>query len=710
MSSLLRNALLVGTCCVLAGSVAAAQTEDDTPPPAPQAAPTAAPVAQPTATGYQQAVSDADFGYLRTAIAAARSGDGTRARGAMDSLTSPTAKKLALWALTDSAGEQLSFFEIDQARRTLSGWPRPNRRQAVAEKLLETSGYSPSQTIAWFGGEQPQTAQGAMALAAAYRASARQADAKALIQRFWRDELFEADVQRTMLARFGDMLTVDDHIQREDILLYGPQGPAARDLLPLLPPDQQAAAQARMAFRADAANANDVAAQTPAALQASPGFAVEKARYLRKHNLDSLALALVRQFPSSSLHDQGAKLVWGERKQLINAALQAGDYRSAYAAANNTGLRAGTDYTEAEFYAGWLALAKLKDPAEADRHFANIQKVGATPITLGRAFYWRGRAAEARGDKAAAKAFYAQGGQYYTTFYGQLAREKAGLGPITLGRDPAPTAADRARFEGRDLVQSARMLAAIGQRDLFRSFVLTIDDTLPNAEECALLVDLARGYGDQDLGMRVVRACAQRGFVLPERGYPVRVTPTGPEAPEPAIVFGITRQESGFDPGVRSPAGARGMMQLMPATAQSLARRVGVGYSAEMLYDPDYNMKLGATFLGHMINDFSGSYVLAAAAYNAGPGRPATWITYCGDPRTSSTDPADFIECIPFSETRNYVMRVLEATQVYRARLNNGTAPVMLAADLKRGGYVYSGPTPASSQPAAAPASPMGRR
>ena len=204
-------------------------------------------------------------------------------------------------------------------------------------------------------------------------------------------------------------------------------------------------------------------------------------------------------------------------------------------------------------------------------------------------------------------------------------------------------------------------------------------------------MDFARGWGDQEAAMRVVRNAAKRGFILPERGYPIRTAPASFGAPEAPFVLGITRQESSFDPRARSGAGARGMMQLMPATAQGMARRLGLSYAAEELDDADYNMRLGSAFLGELVNEFSGSYVMAAAAYNAGPGRPNQWSAECGDPRSSSTDPVDFIECIPFSETRDYVMRVLEATQVYRARLAGGTAPITLAADLKRGAYGYGG-------------------
>ena len=607
-------------------------------------------------------------------------------------MNDPIARKLALWAMVDADGEQLAFFQLDQARRDLAGWPRGARRQSAAEKAIETSGLDPARIAAWFGTAEPQSAPGAVALATADLQLGKRQEAQDLIRRWWRTKVFEADVQRTILSRFGDMLSSDDHIKRSDTLLYGQQGPATHEMLALLPEDQRAVAEARMALRSDAANASAKVEATPAPLAGDPGLAIERARYLHERGLDTLALALVPRFPAQPPNEEAAARIWTLRRQLINAALRAGDYQAAYRAATNHGMTAGTDFTEAEFYAGWIALSKLHDPASADAHFSHIQAVATSPITQARALYWRGRAAQVMSADQAANAFFLQGSRYYTTFYGQLAAEKAGVPALTLGRDPSPTSADRARFEARDLVRAARTLGDMGERDLFRAFVLDAADTLPSGEECALLVDLAQNHGDQDLAMRAVRACAQRGFVLPERGYPLRTTSGG--VAEPALVLGVTRQESGFDPRVRSGAGARGMMQLMPATAQAVARRLGETYRASMLDDPDYNMRLGAAYMGHLVDDFSGSYVMAAAAYNAGPGRPAEWAGFCGDPRASGADPVDFIECIPFSETRNYVMRVLEATEVYRARLNKGAAPISLSADLKRGGYVYAGPAP----------------
>jgi soluble lytic murein transglycosylase len=632
-----------------------------------------------------------DLSALSTALAAAKRGDSSGVQAAMAQISDPVARKLAQWAMIDAEGEQLPFYALDQARRDLAGWPRAGRRQMVAEKALGASGLAPAQVIAWFGADEPQTAEGAMALASAYQLSGRPQDAETLIRRWWRTRVFEADVQRAMLSRFGGFLTPDDHAARMETLLYDSQGPATQDMTPLLTDDQRALAQARLALRNESFNAPALANALPASVSEDPGLAVDRAIYLLHHDLDAIALQSVAYLPTNPPNPDAASRIWVVRRSLIGAALKVGDYATAYAAATNHGLPAGADYCEAEFYAGWIALEKLHNAAAAEIHFANIQASGSAPITQARALYWRGRAAEAQGDQIGAADFFTQASRYYTTFYGQLAADRAGVQRISLGHDPVPSPADRARFDGREPVRAARLLASLGEKDLFRTFILCLGDTpLAGGEEYALLVDLAGSYGDQDLAMRAVRLAAQHDFVLPDRGYPVRAVPNPPDAAEAALVFGITRQESGFDPRVRSPVGARGMMQLMPATAASTARLIGEPYRADMLDDPDYNMRLGAAYMGKLVSDFNGSYLMATAAYNAGPGRPMEWAGYCGDPRASSSDPVDFIECIPISETRNYVMRVLEAAQVYRARLNGGSAPLSLAADLKRGGYGFA--------------------
>jgi len=635
-----RRALLAATAALAVGGAVMAQGLSSLP------ASGAPPQVETPSYAMHGPLADSDAQTLLSALAGAQAGDPGRIRAAMQSLSDPLARKIALWALVDTAPEGMSYAELDGARRDLAGWPRAAKREAATERVLEGGGLSPQATIAWFAGAEPTTPQGAMALAS----------------------------------------------------VYGTQGPAARDMLALLSPDQKALAEARMALRAGDRGADALVSALPVSLQNSPGIAYERVMTLARAGQGDSAMGMMSELPTALPDGESQARMWKLRSALVVAALKAGDSRGAYQAAANSGVAAGPDGAEAEFYAGWLALSRLKDPKLADEHFAKLEAIGSSPITQGRALYWRGRAAEAAGDTMNAQLFYADAAKYQTTFYGLLAAAKTGQTTLTLGKDPEVTAADRARFEDREEIRAARMLAEIGAKDTFKGFVVSLAETLPSGAEAALLVDLVRGYGDQDLSMKVVRTAAQHGFILPERGYPVRTPPTVAGAPETAFILGITRQESGFDPHVRSGAGAEGMMQLMPGTAAILARKLGYSYGGGRLDDPDFNMQLGSAYLGQLVDQFSGSYVMAAAAYNAGPGRPTEWSTYCGDPRATSTDPSDFIECIPFSETRNYVMRVLEATQVYRARLAGGSAPLTLAADLKRGGFNGYGYTPGPAQ------------
>ncbi|MBU1378405.1 MAG: lytic transglycosylase domain-containing protein [Alphaproteobacteria bacterium] len=692
-----RNALLIGCAALAATAVAHAQVLDPIGDllgqPKLPAAPVPYTVAKQTVA---RPLSSSDQAMFAQGMAAAKRGDVAGAKSAVASLSDPIARKLVTWAMVDVSSTSLGFYDLDAARRELDGFPRGARRQIAAEKVLETSGKSPAQIVEWFAGQEPQSAPGATALASAYRSLGRQAEATSLVRRWWRDKSFEADAQRAMLTRFGDVLTPEDHIRRADVLLYGAQGPAARDVVTLLPADRQAAALARIALRGNSDTGFN--GLTPDD-QASPGVAFERASFLRRRGQDSQATAALSTAATDGVTSDGADRVWDERYRLTLSAIRSGDWRAAYRAAANTGLNSGADATEAEFYAGWIALNRLGEPATAARHFAAIERIGQSPITRARAFYWMARAAEAQGDRTAAETYYSRGAEHVTTFYGQLSAEKLGL-KLVLPADPVPTEAERAKFERQDVVQAMRLLADQNQRDLFKVFALHIDDIVPNRTEAALLIDAVRGYGDQDTSMKAARGAAQRGLILADRAYPYRTPPEVAGAPEPALVLGITRQESGFDPAVRSGADARGMMQLLPSTAAGVARKMGVGYSAALLYEPDYNMRLGSSFLGSLVNGFSGSYVLAAAGYNAGPGRPPQWIAMCGDPRAGGQDPLDFIECIPFSETRNYVMRVMENMQVYRAKANGGSAPITLSNDLRRGSYNY---TPTASAVASNP-------
>lgn len=638
------------------------------------------PVAQPAVT-TASAAHVAQSSSFASGLAAARAGDVNLAL-AYASSASPIEARIIRWALIDVVGERVGWGELAAARSDLNGWPRADTRRQAMERALANSYGSPQEVIAIFSAEAPTTPEGALAYAQALSATGATGEAQSLVRTWWRERSFDQATQDRFLAAYGAWLTQDDHEKRLDTLLYGPQGPATRAMMSLVSSDYRALAEARIALRNGSS-----APYVPAQFENDPGLALERARRARLDGQEYNGFQHLSRFPAAPTHSEGQDLMWTERRNYFIDALQARDYPSAYHAMAGHGFPSGDRRVDAEFFAGWIALVRLNNPTQAAQHFEALRQASSTPITQSRALYWLGRAADARGDTAAADAYYRQGAQYTWAFYGQLAAERANMRTLRLPPEPQPTEADRARFESYPLVQAIRVLAGAGEDSLVRVFVMHLDDSLTSAVDYALLVDLTRGYGVQDLSMHVARTAAQRGFPLAERGYPVTNVPAVPGAPDPAFVHAIIRQESAFDPRVRSSADARGMMQLLPSTASGVARRLGVEWrGASALYEPDYNVQLGTYHLGELTSDFGGSYLLATIGYNAGPARPPQWIPYCGDPRGASTDPIDFIECAPFTETRNYMMRVMENMQVYRARLNGGQAEINISQELSRGG------------------------
>ncbi len=315
-----------------------------------------------------------------------------------------------------------------------------------------------------------------------------------------------------------------------------------------------------------------------------------------------------------------------------------------------------------------------------------------TPISISRAQYWLGEALMAQQKAPEAQASYQAAAKYPYVFYGQLAAEKLRQSQPEVMRidfppHAVPTDEERAAFAKRPDVRSAILLAETGRFASFERFSFAIDDMLTTAVEHQMLFDIAAGYLEMRAAVRGAKAGLGRGLVAPDAVFPLLDLPQSPRtgSAEPALVLALSRQESEFNPRAISSADARGLMQMVPRYAQAEARMVGMSFRSSWLTDdPTYNLRLGRGFLDNLVDDYRGSYIMAAAAYNAGPSRVRQWVNEMGDPR-GQVDPVDWIESIPFAETRNYVMRVLENTQVYRYRLAGQPVDIKLGEDLKRG-------------------------
>ena len=648
-------------------------------------------VASGPVSNEARVLNDQDTALFRQGLAAARARDVIGARSATAGIGDPTARKLVEWALFDTSAAQLPYSDLVQAQTAFPGWPRAESRRIAAERALDLAAGGPDAATALFASSPPLTVQGAIALADALEQRGRRNEARGLITDWWRTRSFDDEAQTRILNRWNGWLTQADHVARLNMLLLGPHGPATRSMVSRVPPDRQTVATAVMALRTAYSPDAIVAGLSPSQAM-DPAVVLERVRLLRSQTRQSEGFALLRALPAAPSHTEGQNTLWSERRNYFLDALQQRNWQAAYDAMAGHGFPAGDRKVDAEFFAGWVALVKLNDVARATTHFEALRQMSSTPITQGRALYWLGRAAEAQGATPAAVNYYQAGSRHIQTFYGQLAAEKAGMTTLTLPGDPAPTAAEIAAFEGNELVRALRILGETGETSLFRVFAYQLDDDLPDGSQMALLMDLSRNYGEGFTAMMVGRAASQRGFLMPERQYPIRIPPPVSGAAPLEFTLAITRQESSFDPRARSGADARGMMQFLPATGAAVARQLGMPFSSERLWDPDFNMTLGSFHLGDLTNDFGGSMLLATIGYNAGPARPPQWTARCGDPRSGTVDPTDFIECAPFTETRNYMMRVMENMQIYRARLNGGSAPLRLSEDLRRG--VPPGPAP----------------
>jgi soluble lytic murein transglycosylase len=480
--------------------------------------------------------------------------------------------------------------------------------------------------------------------------------------------------EQKFLARWGAALGRADNERKFDRLAWTDTAAAARQAARLDPSDRPAA-EARLALRRDDQRAAALVGALPAAEQAAPAIMLEHARSLRRAGQDADALALWLRDGTAAERAAPAEHLaafWDERNILARHRLRDGDAQGAFSLAARHA-QAGTEQVaEAEFLAGFIALRKLNEPALAATHFRALADVSKAAITQGRAHYWLARAAT---DPAVAAKEYAAAAQWPETVYGQLAALALGDGPAGLAkriadaRDPGWDAAQAIGFAGRELSRAAAYLVAWGEPRRAQAFLLRLVDVTLDPADRSLAAHLAAGFGMPETAIAVARKAGRDGVVLLDAGWPMAADIPAGVGLEPALALGIIRQESSFDGTTVSPVGARGLMQLMPATATQVAKTLGIrGALPSLTGDAAFNIRLGASYLRGLLDDDDNCTPLAVAAYNAGPARVNEWLGANGDPRTGAADMLDWIEEIPFAETRNYVQRVIENEVVYRAK------------------------------------------
>lgn len=636
--------------------------------------------------------SATEYTRLRDGFAAANARDWATVRSLRDSASDPLVRRILQWRYASSTDAPLAFSDIAAALRELEDWPGRHTMRLRGEQAIFDSGLSPGERVAWLRGDGgPQSGDGKVALAQALRQMGETSEANALARDAWREDTLTPRAEDVVLSDFSGVLSRDDHAARLDRALWRGERGAAQRLMVRVDEEDRRVAAARIALQVRPRRGLQAAVDAvPQARRDDPGFLYDRAQYIRRSGRPEDAMPIAMRIDANQAPAFARPDIFAEKRLYVSRAMRAGDRRGAYTLVNNHGMTSGEQFADAEWLSGWLSLRFLDNPADAARHFAHLDENVSTPVSRARALYWRAEAARAQGQNSDADARLDEAARYDFTYYGQIAAARRGA-LMRLNDAPPITDEIRRRFENRELVRALRLISEFGTQRDFESIAYYLDDTLDSAQELELLSMIAREASFARTALRSAKAGIRRGIVAPNAAFPVVDLPQRVRElsrPEPALVLAIIRQESEFDPRAISSANARGLMQLIPPTARSTANRLGMPYQlAALTSDPDYNMTLGSAYLGSLIDDWGGSYVLAIASYNAGPGRAREWIGMWGDPRNPGTDVVDWIELIPIAETRNYVQRVLENVQVYRHRLAGEPTPIGIEQDLRRGTY-----------------------
>jgi soluble lytic murein transglycosylase len=615
---------------------------------------------------YKNAFQALDRGRLDDALAFARRAE------------DKTLAKAVRGEVMGQPGTPLGFADIVNFIEDNRDWPGMDDLRRMAEETMPDD-WPNQQKVNWYTSHPALSLHGFYHQIDAQLAMGLEQQAVAQIRARWVNNGFTRDELQAFYGRFNNYLRPDDHWARLDRLIWDENYETAQRMYPFVSSDLQALAEARIAYGRMDSRVASLITRVPRTLQNDPGLLYERLRWLRMKSRDDEAVQILLHAPA----DLGRpEKWWVERHIVIRRLIELRDINTAMQVARNHGQTSGLAHQQAEFMAGWLALRFFKNPQEAVTHFTSLYNGVSTPISKSRGAYWLGRSYEFAKDQAQARQWYEAAAAMITTFYGQLAHARIyPTSPVTLNEPVGPKEVST-KFLQHDLVRAAWQLRQIGQNERMEKFFLVASDTARQRGEYVALAKMAQRMNRLDLMVKAAKDANQKDISLPVSGFPL-LEQKLPSQPEAAMIHAIIRQESMFKRDAVSPAGARGIMQLMPTTARAVARKLGIKFNNNQLFDTAANIRMGSAYLQERLEGFDGSLPLAIAAYNAGQGRAREWLGIYGDPRNPQIDPIDWIELIPIYETRNYVHRVMEALQIYRIRLNGAPANLRIMQDLR---------------------------
>ncbi len=638
-------------------------------------------LAWPPGASRAQEPSAADLGVLRQALNLVDKRQGFAAQQMAAAAQSQLVRDLVLYFDLRRESAQADFRSVASLLARHPDWPQ-SERIALKGELALTGAESPQDLIAFFSRNPPQTGVGALAYVTALEQQGNRVGAEQAARQAWRSATLAEVEEASLLHRYRKVLGAEDHLARLNFLIEEGDRDAVQQGA-LTGPGYSELAAARLALKAGSGSAPALVNKVPGRLRSDPNMMIDLAGYYHsKKQYANLERHLLQLGAANAGMPES---IWRVRFAAAHRNLRNGSVNQAYNLSRDHGLFAGSGFAELEWLAGFIALERLRNPSAAFAHFKRYYQGSATsPISRGKAAYWAARAAEAMGRHDEAKSWLSLGAAEPTSFYGQLAAARLGLPPGGgLPHQPALNQGHYAGYRNSDLAQAMNALARADERWRTNVFFSALRGRAATQADFQSLAHMSRSLGRVDLQVKTGKAARRKGFVLTDDLFP-RPNWVAPGTPEQALVLALIRQESEFNDRAVSHADAMGLMQLLPSTAQGVARRLGLGYDrSKLIFDPSYNVTLGRQYLHEMIERYGGTYILALTSYNAGPHRTDTWLQSNGDPRRTSTDFVLWVEAIPFAETRNYVMRVLESLTVYRNLLGqtdalawNGYSPV----------------------------------
>ncbi|MBA3813142.1 MAG: lytic transglycosylase domain-containing protein [Alphaproteobacteria bacterium] len=595
----------------------------------------------------------------------------------------PVSEKLVYWLGILRNPDQFTPRELSAFLNTHAHWPQHEKLCKKAEEVISTKA-SPEEVLAWFDNHPPQTPEGVTVYGKTLLSHQQKQKAAQVVGNAWQTMALSKEEEKKFLAHFGPLLQEKNHIARLEFLLRDEDVGGAKRLLPHLSVNHQKIVHVRMAFLAAKSDAlQQMAALSPQLCQ-NEGLLYEKTKWHRKRSEYKQAEQILVKASISPLY---AEKWWKEQNYIARELIALQEFGAAYKVVKPHNIQPGVDaFSEAEWFAGWLALRFLDKPDVALAHFKTLSAHVKGAISKSRGAYWVGRAYEHKGENELAEKAYAKAACYKTTYYGQLAAAKIKEKPFPiLSAAPRVKQEERQRFDQNELVKAAHILKGLGSAadHELSKFLLQIGSQAKTKVERELSVQLAQALSLKDV-VWVAKKAGHGEPVLLKAAFPTYTVPQkGQEMPETPLVMAIAYQESRFDPSALSSAGAMGLLQLISTTAAHEAKRLGLSHRDNKLFNPQYNLILGSAHLSRLLNNFMGSYILMMAAYNAGPTPVKRWIKELGDPRSDEVDIIDWIEMIPYYETRNYVMRVLENVTNYRSALQTNPKKTIVD-DLKR--------------------------